>query len=438
MKIAIIGTGYVGLVTGTCFAELGNNVICVDRNKTKIAQLKRLSCPIHEPGLAELIKKNIKNKRLSFQTNGADAIQKGEIIFNCVGTPLNKKGLPDLTETYKVARLCAENLSEPKIFVNKSTVPVGTGAECQKIISSIAGTSSQKYFDIVSNPEFLRQGTAIKDFMEPERIIVGTESKRSAQIMKKLYAPFLRKKIPVIFTNVKTAEMVKYAANAFIATKISFINEIARYCQKTGINIKDISKAIGLDSRIGQKYLRAGIGYGGGCLSKDMKSLITIGKKANCPFGILEQVSAVNSNQRKKFIKKITTTLKKYYKDTPCEIAIWGLAYKPETDDLRDSPAVEIIKTLNKAGHILHLYDPAANINTAKIFRPSTKIKYFTDKYQTAKNTHALLLLTEWNEFKNPDFKKLKSVMKGPLIFDGRNVLNKSKGEKNNLEIYGT
>ncbi len=438
MKIAIIGTGYVGLVTGTCFAELGNKVICVDRNKAKIAQLKRLSCPIHEPGLKELISKNVKKNRLDFQTNGADAVKKSDIVFNCVGTPLNKKGLPDLKETYKVALLFAKNLSEPKIFVNKSTVPVGTGAECRKIISSITKNHTQKDFDIVSNPEFLRQGTAVKDFMEPERIIIGTENKGSAQIMKDLYAPFMRRKIPTIFTDIKTAELVKYAANAFIATKISFINEIAGYCQKTGINIKDVSKAIGLDSRIGPTYLQSGVGYGGGCLSKDIKSLISIGKNAHLPFRILEQVSAVNSNRRKNLIRKITAELKKTYGEKPCKIAIWGLAYKPETDDLRDSPAVEIIKTLNKAGHTLHLYDPAANSNAKKNFRPSAKIKYFTDKYASAQSSNALVLLTEWHEFINPDFKKLKSVMKGFLIFDGRNVLDQSKGEKSGLKILGT
>ena len=256
--------------------------------------------------------------------------------------------------------------------------------------------------------------------------------------MKDLYAPFIRKKIPVIFTDIKTAELIKYAANAFIATKISFINEIAGYCQKTGINIKDISKAIGLDSRIGPKYLQSGVGYGGGCLSKDIKSLISIGKKDHLPFRILEQVSAVNSNRRKYLIKKITTELKKTHGEKPCKITIWGLAYKPETDDLRDSPAVEIIKALNKAGHTLHLYDPAATTNAKKIFRPSAKIKYYTDKYTAAKNSNTLLLLTEWNEFQNPDFKKLKSIMKGNLIFDGRNCLNPSKSAKNGLKILGT
>ncbi len=432
MNIAIIGTGYVGLVTGTCFAELGNTVVCVDNAQKKISDLQRQSCPIYEPGLQELIKKNVTKKRLTFTTDGAEAIQASEIVFNCVGTPLNKKGFPDLTETHKVARLFAKNLNNRKIFVNKSTVPVGTGAECKKIILSI----SKKDFHIVSNPEFLRQGTAVKDFMEPERVIIGTENKQTAATMKKLYSPIMRAGKTLITTDIKTAELVKYAANAFIATKISFINEIAGYCEKTGINIGDVSKAIGLDSRIGPKYLNAGIGYGGGCLSKDVKSLISIGRREKSPFGILEKVSVVNTGQRRFFIKKIIDILKKTHA-APCKIAVWGLAYKPHTDDLRDSPAVEIINALIKAGHILHLYDPAAVANAQKQLPPSTRLKYFTDGNKAATGTAALIILTEWPEFVKTDLKKLKTSMSGRHIFDGRNIFNSDALTAAGFEYHG-
>lgn len=420
MDIAIIGTGYVGLVTGACLAELGHKVICADKDKRKIQLLRRLSCPIHEPGLRELIVKNVKEKRLSFTDNTPSAIRNSFAVFNCVGTPLNENGLPNLTETYNVARIFAQNLNNRKIFINKSTVPVGTGATCEKIILSI----SKKNFHIVSNPEFLRQGTAVKDFMQPERIIVGTDDAEASPLMEKLYSPLIRAGKHYIVTDIKTAELIKYAANAFIATRISFINEMAAYCGKNGINIENVAKAIGLDPRIGLSYLRAGIGYGGGCLSKDIKSLISLGKKARTPFHILEQVSAANTRQRTLFAKKITSVLERTYGDRPCKTAVWGLAYKPHTDDLRDSPSIDIIKYLQRAGHTLHLYDPAANENAKKLFPPSSRLKYFNDKISAAKGCDALVILTEWPEFSKTGIKKLNSFMRGRHVFDGRNIFN--------------
>ncbi len=430
MKIAIIGSGYVGLVTGSCLAELGNHVICADIDQKKIAGLKRGISPLYEPGLQELLTKNIKEKKLNFTDSSAEAIQKSDIIFNCVGTPLNNKNLPDTKPTFKVAELFANNLNKPKIFINKSTVPVGTTEKCKKIIQK---SKPHIKFSVASNPEFLRQGTAVKDFMTPDRIVIGTEDKDTQNKLKKLYTPLIRAGKPLINTTIKSAELIKYAANSYIATKISFINEIAGYCEKTGIDIKDISSALGMDQRIGTRYLHAGIGYGGGCLPKDIKSLIELGNQSGHDFKILKQAAIVNEKQKKHFISKIIKTIN----PTNKIFAVWGLSYKPNTDDLRDSPSLEIINALIKKGAILQLFDPSAMPNAKKIFLPSKQIKYARTTYLAAKKANALIILTDWDEFRAVDYKKLKEQMKGTCIFDGRNIINSKAARKNGFKYTG-
>lgn len=430
MKIAIIGTGYVGLVTGACFAEMGNHIICADNDKQKIASLEKDKSPLYEPGLQELLTKNIAKKRITFTDSSALAIQKSDIVFNCVGTPLTNKKLPNLASTFQVAEIFAQNLDTPKIFINKSTVPVGTTEKCANLIKKI---TPKKQFKIASNPEFLRQGTAVNDFLNPDRIIIGTNDKKTKETLEKLYAPLTKNGVHLISTQINSAELIKYAANSFIATKISFINEIAGYCEKNNICIHDVSKGLGSDSRIGPRYLHAGLGYGGGCLSKDIKSLIELGNKNSHNFKILKQVSLTNNQQRNKFAAKIIKAVNPANKT----FAIWGLSYKPDTDDLRDSPAVEIIKKLKSKEANLQLFDPAAMPNAKKIFPPSKQITYAKTIYQAAKNADALLILTEWEQFRAPDFQKLKKLMKGSYIFDGRNILNPEETQKNNFKYKG-
>lgn len=434
MDIAIIGTGYVGLVTGTCFAEIGNNVICVDKNKNKIKDLKENKIPFYEPYLADLVDRNIKEKRLCFTHDIVSAVKKSTIVFNCVGTPVNKKDLPDLNDVYIAAKKFGQNLNGPKIFVNKSTVPAGTTYECKNIIQEeIKKNRNNHKFEIASNPEFLRQGTAVKDFMTPDRIIIGTENKQTEKLMEKLYYPIIRTGKPIINTDIKTAEFIKYVANAFIATKISFINDITAYCEKTGINIREISKAIGLDNRIGPRYLHAGIGFGGGCLKKDLQALISEGKKHGKRFKLIEQTAKTNENQRNAFFNKIVKNILIKNK----KIAVWGLSYKPKTDDLRDSPSIDIIKKLLDGGANLNLFDPAAMANAKQHLPESKKIKFFKNSLNAVQNADALIILTEWDEFRSINFIKLKKLMKGNILFDGRNVIDPEEAKKAGFKYFG-
>lgn len=418
MKIAVIGTGYVGLTTGVCLAEIGHEVICVDIDQNKIKSLSQGKCPIYEPGLEKLIKKNLKKGRLHFTIESKKAIYGAKVVFSAVGTPPDKDHRADLKYVKQVAKTFAKNLSSYKLFVNKSTVPVGTAEVCRKIIEKEA---KNKNFDVISNPEFLREGTAVQDTLNPNRIVVGVESAKAKKLIQKIYKPYSDKQIPILYTDLKTAEIIKYASNAFLATKISFINEIANFCEKAGGNVQEIAKGMGYDQRIGKNFLKAGIGYGGSCFPKDVQALIQTGKDFGYEFTIIKSTEEVNNKQKISLIPKLKKLIPSLKGKT---IALWGLSFKPETDDMRDAPSIDVIKELSKLGCKIQAYDPAAIKNAEKIFPPSAKIKYFESAATATKSAHALLLLTEWPEFKKQNLKKIKASMKTPIILDGRNFLN--------------
>ena len=411
MKIAIVGSGYVGLVTGTCFAEIGNNVICVDIDEEKINELNNNIIPIYEPGLEELVVRNKKEGRLSFTTDLKRAVKESEIIFICVGTPPKENGEADLSYVDNVARTIAEIMDSYKLIVEKSTVPVETGERVAKIIK--AYNIHKVGFDVVSNPEFLREGSAVNDFMHPDRIVIGYESERAKHIMEKLYDPL---KAPIVFTDIKSAEIIKHASNSFLATKISFINAIANICELAGANIEKVADGMGLDKRIGRDFLNAGIGYGGFCFPKDADAFIRIAEKFGYDFKLLKTVQEINNYQRKHFVKKIEKALLIIKNKT---IGILGLAFKPNTDDMRFAPSIEIINELQKEGAKIKAYDPKAMEKTKRILN---NIEYYNDPYDAAKDADALVIITEWSEFKEIDFKKIKALMKHPLIIDGRNI----------------
>lgn len=413
MKICIIGTGYVGLVAGTCFADTGNTVICVDVDKEKINSLKEGKVPIFEPGLEELIKVNIKENRLIFTTDIDYAVKKSDICFIAVGTPQDKDGSADLQYVFDVAKQIAKSMNAYKIIVNKSTVPVGTAEKITHIISE-----NTKYeFDVVSNPEFLKQGNAVEDFMYSDRVIIGSDSEKVLKIMQEIYSPYLRTNNRIIFMDTKSAEMTKYASNSFLATKISFMNEMANLCEKLGADIEKVRLGMSSDPRIGSKFLFSGIGYGGSCFPKDVNALIRMGENNNIDMKIMNAVSITNSNQRTLFLEKIIENLGSDLSNK--RIGIWGLSFKPKTDDMREAPSVTIIEELLKRNASIIAYDPKAE-NTAKnIF--GQKIEYAKSSYEVLVKADALILLTEWNEFRHPDFEKIKLLMKDSLIIDGRN-----------------
>lgn len=424
MKICVIGTGYVGLVAGTCMAEMGNDVICVDSNKEKLSKLKKGIVPIFEPGLEELIESNVKEGRLSFTDNLKFAVEKSLLCFIAVGTPLGEDGAADLSSVYDVVEDIAKAMNEYKIVVNKSTVPVGTGEKVAEIIK----VNTKHDFDVVSNPEFLKQGAAVEDFFKPDRIIIGSDSKKATDTMKELYSPFLRTGNPILFMDIKSAEMSKYASNSFLATKISFINEMANICEKIGADIEMVRLGMCSDDRIGSKFLFPGLGYGGSCFPKDIKALIKLAQEFGCECRILKGTDEINKNQRKIFIDKV---LKKFNQDLNGKtVAVWGLSFKPKTNDMRESPSIPIIDSLLLHGAKVVAYDPKAIENAKEIFK--NKISYAKNAYNALKNADCLLLLTEWNEFKHPDFDKIKSLLKTPLIIDGRNQYNKKQ-----LKSYG-
>ncbi|MDF1498211.1 MAG: UDP-glucose/GDP-mannose dehydrogenase family protein [Patescibacteria group bacterium] len=422
MKISIFGTGYVGLVTGVCLAEIGNDVVCFDIDKSKIKKLKKGEIPFFEPEIKELIERNLEQGKISFTLNSKDAVRNQEIIFIAVGTPQKKNGEADLSYVKSAAREIGKNFEKYVVVVNKSTVPIGTGNLVEKIIK-------KKYkgdFDIASNPEFLREGSAVFDFMNPERIIIGTKSERSKKIINNLYKSF---SCPVINTKIETAEMIKYASNAYLATKISFINEIANVCEKVGANVDEVSYAMGLDSRIGNKFLNAGIGYGGSCFPKDVKALHNIASCKHYNFKLLESVIRVNNNQRMLFVKKTEKLLGNLKKKKIC---VWGLSFKPNTDDTRESAAIDVIKLFQKKGATINAYDPKADyekLKREKVFRD--KINYFDDKYDALKDCQALVIATEWNEFKAADLTEIKKLLEKPNIIDGRNIFDLDKINKN-------
>lgn len=410
--IAVIGTGYVGLVSGTCFAETGNQVTCCDIDTNKIENLKKGMIPIYEPGLEEMVIKNLKNKRLSFTVNIGDAIREADIVYVAVGTPMSESGEADLTYVRAVAQTIGENLNEYKVIVNKSTVPVGTG----KLVESIVRDASkgQIPFDVVSNPEFLREGSAIKDTMKMERAVIGATSEKAASMIKELHQPFTDK---IVTCSVESAEMIKYAANAFLATKISFINDIANICERVGADVKKVSEGIGLDSRIGAKFLNAGIGFGGSCFPKDTTALLHTAHSVNYPFKLIEAVIETNSNQRQIMVQKL---LDVFGDVKGRKISVLGLAFKPNTDDMRSSPAIDIIPKLVELGAEVCAYDPIA-IKEAKKYL-GEQITYRKNVYETIDGTDACLILTEWEDVKAIDWNVFKTKMNQPVLIDGRNL----------------
>lgn len=413
MKIAVIGSGYVGLVTASCFSELGNEVICVDIDEDKISRLNSGIIPIYEPGLEELALANRKAHRLSFSTDIKMAIAESEIIFICVGTPPKESGEADLSHVESVARTIAEVMDSYKIIVEKSTVPVETGS---KVAKSIKDYNMHKFdFDVVSNPEFLREGSAISDFMKPDRIVIGCESERARQAMQNLYKPL---NAPILFTDIKSAEIIKHASNSFLATKISFINAISGICESSGADVEKVAEGMGMDKRIGNSFLSAGIGYGGFCFPKDTDAFIRISEKLGYDFKLLKAVQEINYRQRMHFVRKVEKAL---WVVKGKSIGVLGLAFKPNTDDMRFAPSVEIIAELQKEGASIQAYDPQAMEKSKSILKG---ISYCSSPYDAAKGADALLIITEWDEFKEMDFKKIKSLMKHPLIIDGRNIYN--------------
>lgn len=426
MKICVIGTGYVGLVAGTCLAEMGNEVTCVDNDTKKLDKLSKGIIPIFEPGLEEMIKTNVAEGRLTFTNDLNTAVKKSLICFIAVGTPQNGDGTADLTGVYHVAENIAKSINEYKVIVNKSTVPVGTGEKISKIIKK----NTKFNFDIVSNPEFLKQGAAVEDFLKPDRVIIGSDSENATKIMQELYSPFVRTGNPIIIMDVKSAEMTKYAANSFLAAKISYINEIANICEKVGADIEMVRIGMCSDSRIGSKFLFPGIGYGGSCLPKDIEAMIKIAKEFDYECKILNAVNETNKAQRQFFVDKILKRFNRNLKGKT--FAVWGLAFKPKTNDMREAPSIKIIEDLLSCGAKVVAYDPKAMDTAKEIF--GNRITYAKNAYDALNNADCLLLLTEWNEFRRPDFNKIKSFLKTPLIIDGRNQYDKKRLKAENIE----
>lgn len=414
MKIAVVGTGYVGLVTGTCFAETGNTVTCIDIDQSKVEKLKNGKITIYEPGLEQLFERNVKQERLFFTTSLAEGIKEAKIIFLALPTPPGEDGSADLKYILKVADDLGPLLEEYTVIIDKSTVPVGTADKVRSRIEAKAKVE----FDVVSNPEFLREGVAVEDFMKPERVVIGTTSSRARKIMENLYAPYVRQGNPLVFMDEKSAELTKYAANSFLATKISFMNEIANLCELVGADVDAVRKGIGTDSRIGKRFLFPGIGYGGSCFPKDVQALAKSASDSKYDFKILRAVMDVNTNQKTKLTEHINRHFNGNLKGKT--IAIWGLAFKPHTDDIREAPALYNIEEFLKKGAIVKVHDPEAMENVKRIF--GNKIQYFDTAYEAAENADAIFIATEWPEFRTPDFEKLSSVVKAKVIFDGRNV----------------
>jgi UDPglucose 6-dehydrogenase len=426
MKLAIIGAGYVGLVTAACFAEMGNEVICVDSDAAKVEGLEQGRIPIYEPGLEDYVKRNYQEHRLFFSTELGPAIQKSLICFIAVGTPQDQDGSADLSMVLQVAREIGRTMNGYKVIVEKSTVPVGTALQVRQVIEEELRARGEVFeFDVVSNPEFLKEGTAIDDFMKPDRIVAGCDEVRVAELMKELYAPFVRTNHPVIVMDVISAELTKYAANAFLATKISFINEIANICSRTGANIKMVRQGIGSDRRIGPLFLFPGLGYGGSCFPKDMQALIHTAHSYQYTPRLLEAAEAVNQDQRRLFVEVIRA----YYKDNlkGRVFAVWGLSFKPQTDDIREAPALTVIARLLEMGATVQAYDPEAMPATRQQLGANPAVTYAASSYEALKGADALIICTEWTKFREPDFERMHGLMTAPVIFDGRNLYNPAK-----------
>ena len=428
MNIAIVGTGYVGLVSGTCFAEIGVNVTCVDTNKEKIESLQKGNIPIYENGLEEMVLRNMKAKRLKFTTSLESCLDEVEVVFSAVGTPPDEDGSADLKYVLEVARTVGRYMNKYILVVTKSTVPVGTAQKVKRAIKDEQAKRNVNIeFDIASNPEFLKEGAAVKDFMSPDRVVVGVESERAEKLMSKLYRPFLLNNFRVIFMDVPSAEMTKYAANAMLATRISFMNDIANLCEIVGADVNMVRKGIGTDARIGSRFLYAGCGYGGSCFPKDVKALVKTAADSGYQMRILEAVEAVNEEQKSILFRKLVKHFNGDIKGK--RIALWGLAFKPETDDMREAPSLVLIEKLRNAGCLVSAYDPVA-IPEAQRRLPEDVISYVKDIYEAVIDADALLLVTEWKEFRMPSWSVIKKLMATPLILDGRNIYDKAELEE--------
>ena len=428
MKISVIGTGYVGLVVGTCFAETGYDVICADIDERKVQMLRKAKSPIYEPGLEPLIEKNLREKRLSFTTNIGQTIKNTDVIFLALPTPPKEDGSADLKHVLGVAKQIGQSINRYKVIVNKSTVPVGTADRVREAIEKY----TTEEFDVVSNPEFLKEGAAVMDFLKPDRIVIGSRNQRAIKVMEDLYSPFIRTGNPFIVMDERSSELTKYAANSMLATKISFMNEIANLCERVGADVEMVRKGVGSDPRVGPQFLFAGVGYGGSCFPKDVSALVKTSEEYKYNFQILNSVIDVNKTQRLLFAQKVFRYFKNRLKKK--QIAVWGLSFKPNTDDMREAPAITVIKELLKKGAVVSAYDPVAMEEAKRHLGNS--IKYCKSEYDALKGADALVVVTEWHEFRKPNFEKMKKLMRGHVIFDGRNLYDPAAVRENGFNYY--
>ena len=429
MNIAIVGTGYVGLVTGACFAGSGNSVTCVDIDENKVENLNKGIVPFYEPGLEDVVLNNIKENRLSFTTDIEYAVKNSSIIFIAVGTPQGRDGAADLSAVLEVAKSIGKYINSYKIIVTKSTVPVGTTEKVQETIKSITDVE----FDVASNPEFLKEGAAVEDFLKPERVVIGVDKNSVGESLRELYSPFMRSMDRAIIVSIRSSELSKYASNAMLATRISFMNELANLCELVDANVSDIRAVMGSDSRIGRHFLYPGLGYGGSCFPKDVRALINTASEKDFSLGICKAVDEVNSAQREIFFNKIFDFYNKDISNN--KFAVWGLSFKPNTDDIREAPALFIIEKLLENGAQVSVHDPSAIENVKELF--GDKIEYFNSNYDVCNGADALIICTEWSEYRQPNFEKLSCLLKSPVIFDGRNLYNKEKMDKHGFNYFG-
>lgn len=433
MKLTFLGTGYVGLVSGSCMAEIGHEVICADIDAEKISLLKKGGIPIYEIGLEEIVQRNVREGRLRFTSDLKEAIQASEVVFMGVGTPPDPvTGHADLSYVFQAAETFGQYLNGYKIFVDKSTVPVGTAEKVEAIIKK--ASKGKHPFEVISNPEFLREGAAVKDFLNPDRVIVGVKSAKAKKVVEQIYRPLVRSGRPIVFTDVRSAEIIKYAANAFLAMKITFINEIANFCEVAGGNVKEVARGIGHDVRIGSRFLYAGIGYGGSCFPKDVSALIETGHEYASHFHIIETVSEVNKNQRIKPFVFLRELFGETLKDKT--VAVWGLAFKPRTDDIREAPGVENISLFLEAGATVRAFDPVAMPNTKKVLKHK-RLTYTKKALEALEGADALVICTEWDEFRVVDYTTIKKLMRGDIIYDGRNILERGEAESAGFTYHG-
>jgi UDPglucose 6-dehydrogenase len=429
MKIAVVGTGYVGLVTGTCFAETGHEVVCLDVDAAKIETLERGGLPIYEPGLEELVRRNVKERRLAFTTSYPKALAGAEVVFIAVGTPPGENGEADLTHVLSAAEQVGRALTGYAVVVNKSTVPVGSAERVAEVLRE----ATSEPFDVVSNPEFLKEGAAIDDFMRPDRVVVGVASERARAIMSELYAPFVRAEQPILFMDLRSAELTKYAANAMLATRISFMNEMATLCERLGADVDQVRRGIGSDRRIGHPFLFPGVGFGGSCFPKDVRAVMTMARQIGLDFDLLRAVERVNERQKRWLVEKAARHFGTLAGRT---FAVWGLAFKPKTDDMREAPAITVVEGLLGSGAAVRAHDPVAREVASRQFA-GRGVAFVDEPYAAAEGADALLLVTEWNEFRQPDWARLARVMRERVVFDGRNVWDPAKARAAGFTYYG-